>query len=334
MHGFDRRQGLRLLGAAAVLAALPGGSALAQDEAAGWPSRAVKFVVPWPAGGPTDLYARAIAKELSPLLGQPVVIDNRNGATGTVGVTHVARGPADGYTLLVANTTAMIGSFVAMGDVVQFDPVRDFTTIGIVVESASVLWVNAALPIHGVQALLARARDQGQPRLAFGTTGSGSVSEQAVEQFARHFKLDLLKVPYRGTAPQLVDLVGGHVQIGSADLATAGPHFREGRLRPLLVIGRNRLPELPDVPTTAELGLTEPDFTVWNGVFAPAATPAPIVEKLRAGLATVVQGEAFRSLANGAGNRSVFDTGEAARQRLTREVAARQAFARETGSGS
>lgn len=302
MPGLLRRRGLAALPLAALL---PGRPAAAQAEAP-WPSRPLRIVIPWPAGGPTDTYGRAVARELAPRLGQTVVIDNRTGATGTVGVQHVARGAADGYSLLVANTTALIGSVVALGEAVQFDPVRDFTPIGIFVESVSVLWAHPGLGIADVPALLARARDAGQPPLAFGTTGSGSVSEQAVEQLARHFRLDLTKVPYRGTAPQLADLLAGHVQLGSADFATAGPHFREGRLRPLLIIGRNRMPELPGVPTTAELGLSEPDFTVWNGMFAPAGTPAAIVARLRTELGELVRGEAFRSIAEGNGNRAVF----------------------------
>ncbi|TDH60735.1 tripartite tricarboxylate transporter substrate binding protein [Dankookia rubra] len=304
--------------------------ATAQPDAS-WPSRPVRVVVPWPAGGPTDTYGRAVARELAPLLGQPVVVDNRTGATGTVGVQHVARSAADGHTLLVANTTAFIGSVVALGEAVQFDPLQDFVPIGLFVESVSVLWAHPSFGIEDFGALLARAQDPRRPPLAFGTTGSGSVSEQAVEQLARHFRLELTKVPYRGTAPQLADLVAGHVQIGSADYATAGPHFREGRLRPLLVIGHGRMPELPEVPTTAELGLSEPDFTIWNGMLAPLATPTAIVERLRTVLAEAIKGDAFRAVANGNGNRAIFETGDTAVRRLARELAARRAFAREVG---
>lgn len=330
MPPFTRRHGLAALPLAALLRGRP---AAAQPEAP-WPARPIRVVIPWPAGGPTDTYGRAVARELAPRLGQSLVIDNRTGATGTVGVQHVARGAADGQTLLVANTTALIGSVVALGEAVQFDPVRDFTPIGIFVDSVSVLWAHPGLGIADFNGLLARARDKARPPLAFGTTGSGSVSEQAVEQLARHFRLDLTKVPYRGTAQQVADLLAGHVQIGSADFATAGPHFREGRLRPLLIIGRNRMPELPEVPATAELGLSEPDFTVWNGMFAPAGTPAAIVERLRTELAEVVRGEAFRGIADGNGNRAVFQTGEAAVQRLVRDLAARRAYAQETGGAA
>lgn len=323
----NRRQALHLLGAAIFL---PATAAAAPD--ASWPDRPIRIVVPWPAGGPTDTFGRAVARELAPLLGQPVVVDNRTGATGTVGIQHVARSAPDGYTLLAANTTAFIGSVVALADTVQFDPLADFTPIGIFTEASSVLWAHPVLQVAEFNALLARARDTRQPQIAFGTTGSGSVSEQAVELLARHFRLNLIKVPYRGTAPQLTDLVAGHVQIGSADFATAAPHFREGRLRPPLILGQRRLAELPDVPSMGELGLTEPDFTIWNGMLAPAATPAPIVAKLQTALATAVRTEAVRAVTDGNGNRAVFQTGEEARQRLTRELAARRAFANSIGT--
>ncbi|MDB5415032.1 MAG: extra-cytoplasmic solute receptor, Bug family [Rubritepida sp.] len=326
----SRRDTLRL---AALLPLASIAPAVAQGSGA-WPNRPVKLVIPWPAGGPTDTYGRALARELSAQFGQTFVVDNRTGATGTVGVQHVARSAPDGYTLLVPNLTAFIGSVVSLSEAVQFDPLRDFTPIGIFVESSSILWAHPGLGVASFDALLARARDSSQPRLAFGTTGSGSVSEQSVEQLARHYQLDLVKVPYRGTAPQVTDLIAGHVQIGSADYPTAGPHYRDGRLRPLLVIGRNRLPELPDTPATAELGLTEPDFTVWNGFFAPAGTPTPIVTKLRDALVIATRSEAFRAVTEGNGNRGVLQTGEEVTQRLERELASRRAFAREIGAPS
>ena len=312
-----------------TLLALAGVASLARGAAAqpAWPDRPVRIVVPWPAGGPTDTFARGLARELAPLLGQPVVIDNRAGASGTVGIQHVARGPADGHTLLVANTTAYIGSVVALGEAARFDPLRDFVPVGLFVESYSVLWAHPGLGLRDFEALLSRARDLARPRLAFGTTGSGSVSEQSVEQLARHYRLDLTKVPYRGTAPQVTDLVAGHVQIGTADFATAAPFFREGKLQPLLVIGSQRLPELPDTPTSAELGLTEPDFAIWNGLFAPAGTPPAVLATLRDALDTALRGEAMRALTEGNGNRALFLTGEAAAQRLARDLEGRRAFA-------
>lgn len=314
-----------------ALAATPVPFAARASGAEAWPSRPIRIVVPWPAGGPTDSCARAVARELAPLLGQPVVVDNRTGASGTIGIQHVARGPADGYTLLVANTTAVIGSAVALAETARFDPVADLVPVGLFTETSSVLWANAGLGVRDLGQFLARARDAGQERLAFGTTGSGSVSEQAVEQIARHFGLDLTKVPYRGTAPQVTDLVAGHVQIGAADFATVAPHLRDGRLVPLLVLGRRRLAELPDTPATAEIGIAEPDFTLWNGLLAPAATPAPILARLRDALGTALASDAVRAVTAGNGNRAIFQTGEEARGRLVRELGERRDFAQRIG---
>ncbi len=136
-------------------------------------------------------------------------------------------------------------------------------------------------------------------------------------------------MPYRGTAPQVADLVGGHVHFGAADFPTSAPRFREGRLVPLLVIGRERLPELPGVPTNAEFGLTEPDFTVWNGLFAPAGIAPPLLARLEALAAQAVATPGFRAIADGNGNRAIFQAGDVARRRLAQDLAARRAFAAE-----
>lgn len=300
-------------------------SAQAQTAEA-WPTKPIKYVVPWPPGGPTDTFGRTIAAELSKILGQPVVVENKPGATGAIGAQTVARSAADGYTLLAPNTTAFIGNVVASPKTANFDPLKDFIPIGLFVDSSVVLWAQASTGIKTFDELLKRARDAGKEPISFGTTGSGSVSEQSVEQLARHFKLNLLKVPYQGTAPQVADLVAGHVNIGTADYPIASGHYTKGTLVPLLVIGKHRLPELPNVPTNYELGIKEPDFTIWNGLFAPAGTPAPIVEKLRKATEQAAHSEAFRKIAEGQGNRVIFQTGEEASARLKEEFDSRTRF--------
>jgi tripartite-type tricarboxylate transporter receptor subunit TctC len=322
-----RRQALGLMAAMGCAVVAP-----AQAEEA-WPARPIKLVVPWPAGGPTDIFGRVVARELAARLGTPVVVDNRAGATGTIGVQHVARSAADGTTLLFANTTAVVGSIAALGDAPKpFDPVADFAPLGLLVETAVVLWAHQSTGLASFEQFLARARDRAQPPVPFGTTGTGAVSELAVEQLGRHFGLNLLKVPYRGTAPQVADLAAGHVQVGAADYPVAEGHVQSGRLRPLLVIGKERLPELPDTPTSAEYGITEPDFTIWNGAFAPAATPAPILVRLRQELQQIGSGDAFRAVAEGKGNRLIFQTGAEATARLQAELAGRRAFDREASA--
>lgn len=301
-------------------------SSVQAETVEAWPTKPIRYVVPWPAGGPTDTFGRTIAAELSKTLGQPVVVENKPGATGAIGAQTVARSAPDGYTLLAPNTTAFIGNVVASPKTANFDPLKDFIPIGLFVDSSVVLWAQASTGIKTFDELLKRARETGKEPISFGTTGSGSVSEQSVEQLARHFKLDLLKVPYQGTAPQVADLVAGHVNIGTADYSIASGHYTKGLLVPLLVIGKHRLPELPNVPTNYELGIKEPDFTIWNGLFAPAGTPAPIVEKLRKATEQAAHSEAFRKIAEGQGNRVIFQTGEEASARLQQEFDSRTRF--------
>ncbi|MDR2365198.1 MAG: tripartite tricarboxylate transporter substrate binding protein, partial [Zoogloeaceae bacterium] len=270
-RGFVRRLAAVLGGAAAVslLGVWLGGAALAQAGDAAWPTRQITVVVPWPAGGETDIYARALTHELADLLGQPVIVENKPGATGSIGIRHVVRGKTDGYTLLFANTTALVGNVVSSPEPVNFDPVKDVTPVGLTVETIYVLWAHPSIGVRTFDELLARARDASKPPLAFGVTGNGAVSELSVEQLARHYKLNLIKVPYKGSAPQVADLIAGHIQIGTANLGVALGAYKEGRLLPLLAIGKERLPEIPDVPSSLELGFTEPDFTLWDGLFAP-----------------------------------------------------------------
>lgn len=317
----NRRNFLKLAGSAA-LAALPGRHVLADN----WPARPIKYVVPWPAGGPTDIFGRVLASELSTSLGQPVIVENKAGATGAIATRFVARSEADGYTLLAANTTSFIGNVVSSPEVAQFDPLKDFVPIGLFVETAYVLWAHPSLQVKTFDEFLALPRDGRKAPLAFGTTGNGAISELSVEQLARRYKLDLLKVPYKGTAPQVADLLAGHTQIGTSDLPAVNGLQATGRLVPLLVIGRRRLPELPNIPTSFELGIREPDFTVWNGLFAPAGTPSAVVARLTKSLELAVRGEAFKRVAEGNGNHVLFLSGKEATARIQSDLAERQSF--------
>lgn len=323
-RGFIRRVGSMLTGIAAV--AVLGGVSLARAEDTAWPTRQITFVVPWPAGGETDIYARALAHEVSAQLGQPVIVENRPGATGAIGIRHVVRGKADGYTFLFANTTALVGNVVSSPEPVNFDPVKDVTPVGLVVETVYVLWAHPSIGVRTFDELLARAKDADKPQLAFGITGNGAVSELSVEQLARHYQLDLIKVPYKGSAPQVADLIAGHTQIGTANLGVALGAYKEGRLVPLLAIGKERLPELPDVPSSRELGFTEPDFTLWDGLFAPANTPPDIVAELTRVVGEAARRQSFKAIADGNGHRAIFQPGKEAAKRLKDDLAARHRF--------
>ncbi|MDR1854488.1 MAG: tripartite tricarboxylate transporter substrate binding protein [Azoarcus sp.] len=313
---------------------LPVALALSSAAQAGtWPEREIHIVVPWPAGGESDIFARALAQDLNVRLKQPVIIENKAGAGGAIGIRHVANAKPDGYTFLFGNTTSMVGNVVLATEPVKFDPVKDFTPIAIVVDTSYVLWAHPSLGVKTFDELLARARDKSKPPLAFGTTASGAVSELSVEQLGRVYKLDLLKVPYKGTAPQVGDLLAGHTQFGTATLAVTIGAYKEGRLVPLLVIGNERLPELPNIPTRKEIGITDPDLTVWNGLFAPAGTPKEIVDTLTRAVGEAVKSKVFRDIADGNGNLAIFQPGAQAAARVERDLESRRRYKEQVESG-
>lgn len=315
------------LGLGLITALIFSGTTLHASEAA-WPSKPIKYIVPWPAGGPSDTFGRVIANELSSQLGQPVVVENRPGATGSIATQFVARSAPDGYTLLAPNSISFIGNVVAAPETANFDPLKDFTPIGLFVESAIVLWAHQSSGIKTFDDFLARTQDSKTKPVTLGTTGNGTVSELFVDLLGQHYRtrLNLTKVPYKGTAPQVADLAAGHVEAGGTDYASASGHYAAGTLIPLLVVGKQRLPELPNIPTSTELGIQGPDFSIWNGLVAPAGTPEVILKKLREATAKAARSEAFLKVAEGKGNRVIFQTGTEAYARFQQELESRQRF--------
>jgi tripartite-type tricarboxylate transporter receptor subunit TctC len=293
---------------------------------ADWPKQEIHIVVPWPAGGESDTYIRALGQSLSDQLKQPVIVDNKPGATGAIGVTHVARSKPDGYTYLFGNSTALVGNVVSSTVPLQFDPQKDFAPVAITVESTYVLWANPATGIKSFDDFLKRAREKDKEPLAFGITGPGSLSELSVEQLAHEYKLDLVKVPYKGSAPQVADLIAGHTQVGTASLSLALGAYKSGQLVPLLVIGNERLPALPDVPTRKEIGITEPDLTIWNGLFAPANTPPAILEAFSKAVQEAVNSKVYQDVAQTFGDRAVFVPGSDTAARVERDLAERRRY--------
>jgi tripartite-type tricarboxylate transporter receptor subunit TctC len=300
---------------------------------ADWPAKEIHLVVPWPAGGESDTYARALAQDLAVRLKQPVIVENRAGATGAIGIRHVARSKPDGYTFLFGNTTSVVGNVVSSLEPVQFDPIADFTPIATVVEGAYVFWAHPSVGIKTFEEFLARARDKSKPSLAFGITGAGALSELSVEQLGRNYQLDLLKVQYKGSGPQLSDLIAGHTQVGTADPSVALGHYKEGRLVPLLVIGNEDLPELPNVPTRKDLGITEPDLTIWNGILAPVNTPKPIVDAFTSAIGESVKSPVYKGVADGPGRRAIFQPGEEFANRIKRDLDERRRYKAQVESG-
>jgi tripartite-type tricarboxylate transporter receptor subunit TctC len=274
----SRRRFLQLTAGAA---ALPTRIARAQT----YPSRPVRLVVGFPPGGGADTVARIIGPWLSERLGQPVVIENRPGASSTLAVQAVVNSPPDGYTLLVLGGSALMATLVTS---VAFDLLRDLAPVSGLTDNAMVLVAHPSVPARTVAELIALAKAK-PGTISMGSFGTGSASHLAGELFKMMAGINLLHVPYRGGAPMVTDLVGGQVQVAFDVLATSLPHIRSGGLRPLAVAGRERLDMLADVPAIAET-LPGYEARTWTGVSAPASTPAQIIERLNreinAGLAT------------------------------------------------
>lgn len=258
-------------------------TAVAQDA---YPSRPIKLVVPYAAGGPADMLARMVAERLSPRLGQPVVIENKPGTGGHTGAEQVAKGAADGYTLVLA-TIAHNGA-VKLYKNLRYDPLKDLQPVILVAESPSVLLVNQSLPVTSVKELLALA--QSKPgQLSYGSAGNGSAMHMAAELFRYMTKVDYVHVPYRGGAPAMADLLGGQIQLLFESLGTAHPHLKTGKVRALAVTGTRRDPSLPDVPTVAEAGVAGYSSVPWYTISAPSGVPVPIVNKLNAEINAVLK---------------------------------------------
>jgi tripartite-type tricarboxylate transporter receptor subunit TctC len=270
----------RLVAALALLALSP--PSWAQD----FPSRPVRVVVPFAAGGGADVIARIVAQKLAERTGQAFFVDNRPGAAGNIGTEIAAKAPPDGYTLLVVgpNHTTNPHLFAKL----PFDPVKDFAPVSLLTSAPYILLVNPALPIRTLQDVIAQARAQ-PGQLAYGSAGNGTAGHLAMELIKTTAGVDLLHVPYKGSPPMLADLMGGQVALGFDNVLSSSPHIAAGRLRAVASSSSRRSPSLPEVPTIADSGLPGFDVTVWQGLLAPAGTPEAIVTRLagevRTGLA-------------------------------------------------
>lgn len=262
----------------AAAAGLAGALALSTAQAA-YPEQPVRVLVGFPAGGTTDIVARIIAKELSQDLGQSFVVENKPGAGSNLAAGEVARAKPDGYTLLMVAVTSAINETL-YGNL-PFSLVKDFTAVALAAKVPNLLVVNPSLPIKSVQELVAYAKAN-PGKLAFASSGSGTSIHMAGELFKLRADVNVLHVPYRGSAPALTDLIGGQVQFMFDNMPSAWPHAQAGKLRPLAVTTLTRSPSAPDLPTMAELGFKDFDVSSWFGLIAPAGTPQEVVDKLNA----------------------------------------------------
>jgi len=268
----EARRGLLRAGVALPLAAtLPTGQAQGS-----FPTRTIRIVVPWAAGGLVDTGGRVMAEGLAQSLGQAAVVENVPGAAGTLGAAQVARAAADGHTLLMATSSVAID--VAGRRKMALDPLRDLVPVATVSDSFSVIVVNAASPWNSLKEVLDAARPE-PGKLSYGTPGIGSPAHLFTELLAQTAALKLLHVPY-GRSPAITDLLGGQLSLMVATIPVSIPHIRSGRLRALAVTSGVRLPNLPEVPTVAEAGLPGYEAGQWLGLFAPAGTPEAVIGRL------------------------------------------------------
>lgn len=268
---FVLRLAERALCAMALAASLP--PAWAQD---GYPSRPIRMIVPWPAGGSVDVATRIVAEKLTLSLGQQVVVDNRPGAGGNIGAAAGAKAAPDGYTLLVATTPMLINQSLYGG--LPFDTLKSFAPVSLLVTLNYVLVVNPAVA-NSVKELVVQARAR-PGQLSYASSGPGTQLHLLGEAFKQKAGIDIVHVPYKGAPPALTDMIGGHIQMMFPGLPVVQPLLRSGQLKALAVVGKRRLALLPDVPTMAEAGFPGVDSTEWYGVVAPAGTPKNIVTRL------------------------------------------------------
>jgi len=271
----------------------------AMAQPAWTPTRPIRFVVPFPAGGATDVVARVLAERLQDALGQPVVVENRTGAGGNIGVENVVRSAADGTTLLMGTTGTLTVNphlYASLG----FDPLRDLTPVSLAFTTDHVLIVNPSVPAQTAQDFLALVRAR-PGALSYGSAGSGSSTHTVPELFKLAARVDITHVPYRGSAPALNDLVAGNVQVMLDQIPSAIGQIQGGRVRALAVTGARRSPLLPDVPTFAEIGLPEAQATSWGAVMAPGGTAAPIVLRVNAAIRDALAQPAVRERLAAAG---------------------------------
>ena len=266
------------LGASVVALVLACTSPLAADAPAAFPAKPIRLVVPFPPGGSTDIIARVIGQKLSESLGQQVIVENKPGAGGNIGVESVAKAPADGYTLVMGHV-GTFGSNPALYKKLPYDPVKDFAPVTLIAMVPNLLVVQPSLPIRTTQELIAAARAK-PGQLTYGSGGNGSAAHLAAEYFKLRAGVDIQHVPYKGTMPALTDLLSGQISMQITGAPPLMPYIKSGKVRVLATASPQRLKILPDVPTIAESGVPGYAATQWYGILAPAATPKPVIDGL------------------------------------------------------
>jgi tripartite-type tricarboxylate transporter receptor subunit TctC len=287
MNSRARSALIACLGVVAAIAAAP------DAQAAEFPSRPIKLVIPYAAGGPTDIFGRLLAEYLGKDLKQAVFVENKGGAQGAIGAEMVAHAEPDGYTLFGTS-----GSVIVLNPLLYkklpYDPVTDFRMLALVTEVPVVLCINPSVPAKTVAEFVAYAK-QNPGKLNFGSSGTGSFTHLAGEMFKQTAGIEMTHVPYKGAAPALTDVMSGNIQLMFESVSTSLPLIQSGRLRPLGIGSARRHPALPDVPTIAESGYPEYFVSVWNAVAAPAGLPDDVARILTDSLDRVMNDTGFRA---------------------------------------
>lgn len=276
--------------------------------AQGYPERPVKWVVPYAAGGASDVLARSLTERLSATLGQRVLVDNRPGAGGNIGSDAVAKSAADGYTLLQVTDGNTISPSIYPS--LAYDPVKDFTPITLLATGPHVIVAHPSMPANTLGELIALAKAQ-PGALSYATAGIGSAQHLAGEMLKRDAAIDIVHVPYKGGGAAIVDLVGGQVKVGIMGMAPVLPHIQAGRLKAIAVTGRSRSPALPSTPTVAESGVPGFESVQWFGVAAPAGTPRAIVDRLYKEIQVAMKTPEMKERLNSIGAEAVVSTPQA-----------------------
>lgn len=260
-----------------------------------YPTKPVKIIVPFSAGGSVDMVARLVGKRLSETLGQPFIIDNRAGASGNIGADFVAKSAPDGYTLLVTGPGVLVANSLLYKSL-PFDPAKDFSPVIRLVNQPNILMVHPSVPASNVKEFIALAKSR-PGKVSVGSAGIGTGQDIAAQQFALMTGAEILNVPYKGGAPALSDLLGGQIDAMFETAPTAMPYVKQGKLKGLAITSAKRSSLLPDLPTVSEAGVSGYESVTWIGMLAPAGTPKAIVDQLNAEIQKVLGGEVGKQLA-------------------------------------
>ena len=288
----------------AVTASVISLSALAQN----WPDSTVTVVVPWPPGGPSDIAARPMAKGLTQALGQTFVIDNRAGGGGNIGTAAVTRAQGDGKTLLITSSAPIVIN-PSLYKNMNFDPLKDLAPVTNLLRVPLVLVAHPSVPAKNLKELMAYIQTK-KGQFSYGSSGNGTPQHLTSELFASVTKLEMTHVPYKGSAPAISDLLGGHIPVMFDSTIAIMPHIKSGKVKPIAISSAKRSPLLPDVPTFAEAGLPQIESYAWYGMFAPAKTPKDVLHKINAEAIKVMKSPEFQKVLADTGSDFVGDTPE------------------------